>query len=630
MGMKRNVSMSTALLPLLMVGTAQAADYREAPELAGRVEAGQLPPVEERLPSNPLTVQAPEVGVYGGTWRSTVKGNNDEGWIRRSMGYDPLVSFNFEWSDIVPNVAESWEVNDDATVYTFKLREGHRWSDGKPFTSEDVVFAINDVLNNSDYPGERAPTSLLGATATAPDATTVVIELAGPDGMLLSNMATPGGTQLVQFQKAFCSQFHADYDDEANDRATDQGLTGWGEALMNNCGVRRNLNPDRPTLYAWDQVDPYDGINSQVGFVRNPYYFKVDQDGNQLPYLDALQMTQVEDANSIVLMGIAGEIDMTNRHIDSVSNKPVFFDNQEKGGYVLYETLPADMNTAIIQLNLNYEDDGFRDLFQNRDFRVALSHATDREEIIDVLYAGQGEPFQAAPRPESPFYDEELAKQYTEWDPELANEMLDAIGLTERNGSGTRLLPDGRPISIRIDVSSDLGPLLDVLELVKGHWDEVGIALDVRRSERSFVYEQKDNNRHMAHVWKGDGGLGDAQLDARYYLPMNQESAYAGLWAMNWFAPDHEKRQDPPEPVARQLKLYREMNASASDEERAELFRQILEITREQFYTIGISLPPNSFGIATKQMGNVPQSQPYSWTYPTPGPMNTSVLFKKQ
>ena len=618
-----------ASLALLLCVPAIAADYNEAPQLAEKVAAGDLAPLAERLPAEPLVVEAPEVGQYGGTWRSAVKGNNDEGWIRRSSGYDPLVKFTMEWDAIEPNIAKSYEVNDDATVYTFKLREGHKWSDGKPFTSEDLVFAINEVINSPEYPGIRPP-ALLGAKASAPDPTTLVIELPEANGMLLTELASVDGTQVVQFQKEFCSQFHPAYNPDADKNAKDSGLTGWAEMIFLHCGVQRNRDADRPTLYAWDQVDDYDGINSPIRFERNPYYFKVDQAGNQLPYLDALSMTQVEDVNSIVLMGIAGEIDMTNRHIDSVANKPVFFDNQEKGGYHLYSTVPADMNTMIFQLNLNYEDEGFRKLFQEKDFRVALSLGTDRQEIIDTLYVGLGEPYQAAPRPESPFYDEELAKQFTEYDPDRANAMLDELGLTERNEDGIRLLPDGRPLRIRIDVTTDIGQMLDILELVRPQWQEIGVDLDARKAERSYVYELKDTNRHMAHAWKGDGGLGDAQIDARYYVPSDLESAFAVQWAKTFFQPDAADKETPPPAVAAQIEDYKQMFLKPTEEERAALFKKVLDTAKDQFYTIGISLPPLSFGIATNEMGNVPEKQPYSWIYPTPGPMHTSILFKRQ
>ncbi|QDY70655.1 ABC transporter substrate-binding protein [Qingshengfaniella alkalisoli] len=622
------ITTSMAVFSILWTGNA-VAEYTEAPVLDQRVQNADLPPVTERLPEDPLVLEALEIGTYGGTWRSTVKGNNDEGWIRRSAGYDPLIRYTFDWNGIAPNIASSWDVSDNGLVYTFHLRAGHKWSDGTPFTAEDVLFAVNDVINSDDFVGAR-PAALFGVVASAPDPQTVVMTLPAPNSLFLEHLAAVDGVQLVNMQKAFCSQFHPDYNSDADAAAQSAGMTGWGEAMMINCGVTRARNPDRPTLSAWIQKVPYDGINTPVTFERNPYYFKVDQAGNQLPYIDNLRMTQVEDTNAIVLMGVAGEIDLTNRHIDSVTNKPVFYDNQEKGGYRLYDTIPSDMNTAIIQLNLTYEDDGFRTLFRNKDFRIALSHGIDRTEIIDAVYAGQGEPYQAAPRPESSFYNGELAKQYTEWSPDKANELLDKIGLTERNDDGVRLLPDGRPIRIRLDVVSDNAIYSDIMELVQLQLEDIGIGLDVRKAERSFVYEQKNNNKHMAHVWKGDGGLGDGIIDARHYLPMHQESAYAPLWARNWFDPGNPEIEEPPAEVTRQLDLYKKMYEAPTVEKRDELFRQILDIAQDQFYSIGISLPPNGFGIASNKMGNVPDNQPNSWVYPTPGPMNTSLLFFKE
>lgn len=625
-GMKR---LGTALLVSAALGLPGVAGaYEEAPQLADMVKAGTLPSVDERLPANPYVVDGWEVGQYGGTWRSAVKGTFDNGWIRRAVGYDPLLRYNYDWSEVIPGVAESFEVNDDATVFTLKLREGHKWSDGKPFTAHDVVFFLEDVIKREDYPGSRNA-DFLKLSAEAVDDLTLVLTSSVPNGLLTQRLASVDGDELTRFQKDFCSQFHPDYNPDADANAKAEGLTGWGEAMQNSCSSDRNRNADRPTLYPWKLTNDYDGINTPITFERNPYYYKVDSAGNQLPYLDNLTMTQVEDVNAIVLKGIAGEIDFMNRHIATVANKPVFFDNQEEGDYSIYETIPADMNTAIIQLNLNYEDEGFRNLFQTKDFRVALSLGMDRQEIIDVVYAGQGEPWQASPRPTSPFHNEQLAKQYTEWDPDQANEILDGLGLTERNGEGIRLMADGRPISIRMDVTTDLGPFLDIMELVASHWEEIGIDLDARQAERSLVYELKDSNQEMAHVWKGDGGLGDAVLDPRYYFPFSTESAFAIAWATEYMTPGEGLAQTPSEPAAKQQALYREFGQTASAEKRTEIFKEILAIAAEEFWVIGVSLPASEYGIARNDMGNIPQNQPYSWVYPNPGPMHTAVVYKK-
>lgn len=612
-----------------LTAPALAADYGEAPELAEMVAAGTLPPVEERLPENPLVVEGWEIGQYGGTWRSAVKGNFDNGWIRRSVGYDPLLRYNYDWSEIVPSVAESIEINDDATVFTLKLRKGHKWSDGTPFTAHDVVFAIEDVMKTPDYPGGRMA-DFISLDAEAVDDHTLVLTSPTPNGLLPDRLAAVDGGQLTRFQKAFCSQFHPKYNPDADANAKAAGLTGWGAAMHNSCDVDRNGNADRPTLSPWKLTIDYDGINTPLTFERNPYYYKVDAEGNQLPYIDDLSMTQVEDTNAIVLKAIAGEIDFMNRHIATVANKPVFFDNQESGDYYIYDTIPADMNIAIIQLNLTYEqDEALRELFNEKDFRIALSHGIDRQEIIDVVYAGQGEPWQASPRPSSPFHNEQLAKQYTEWDPDRANELLDGLGLTERNGDGIRLL-NGEPISIRMDVTTDLGPFLDIMELVDAQWEEIGIDLDARQAERSLVYEMKDSNQHMAHIWKGDGGLGDAVLDPRYYFPFSTESAYALPWAAEFNTPGEGMAQTPPPAVAKQHELYNQFRQEPSAERRTELFKEILQIAADEFWVIGVALPATEYGVARNDMGNIPQNQPYSWVYPNPGPMHTAVLYKKQ
>lgn len=613
----------------LLTQGALAADYTQAPALDAAVKEGKLPPVAERLPDTPFAITAPEVGKYGGTWNSALKGASDEVWIRRTAVFEPMLTYDLNWTGVFPNIAESWSSNEDATVWTLKLRKGHKWSDGTPFTSEDVVFAINDVLTDPSYPGEPVPW-ITGAKAEAPDAQTVVITLPKPNALFHEYLAGAESPQLAHFPKAFCGQFHPKYNPDADKLAQEAKLPNWQQLMVQKCDIIAGGAPERPSIAAWLPKVANNGLTASVDWERNPYYYKVDQNGQQLPYLDALHMARVEDTNSIVMLGVAGKLDFTARHIDTAANKPVFYDNQEKGNYRLYSTLPADMNTAVISFNMNTDDKALADLFQKKDFRVAMSLATDREEIIEVVFAGQGKPWQAAPRPESKFYDEELATQFTEYDPDKANEMLDALGLDKRNSAGIRLLPDGRPLELRLDLASNVGQQFDVMELIVGQWAEVGVKLDLRKAEPGFVNEQRNANKHMIDVWKGDGGLGDAILDARYYVPSHRRSAYAMKWAMNYYAPDNPMREDAPEAVQKQMATYQEIFRTPDEAKRDELFREVLNTAKDQFYTIGISLPASGYGVATNVMHNVPENQPNAWVYLTPGPMNTPLLWKDQ
>jgi peptide/nickel transport system substrate-binding protein len=608
---------------------AAAGRYGEAPDLAALVAAGKLPPVEERLPTNPLVVTPlSEIGTYGGIWRSALKGAFDMGWLRRTVAYEPLVAYNFAWDKVVPNVAESFEANADATEFVFHLREGHKWSDGTPFTAHDLVFAITDAIQIPQYFGASRNTHLQGAKATAVDDLTLRIEMPEPNGLFLQHMASVSGMWPLMYQKRYCSRFHIKYNPNADVEAKAAGLTGWPEALYLACDLDNWRDLKRPTLFAWKLTTPYDGLSQLVTFERNPYYFKIDSANNQLPYLDGLWMRQTEAVEDIVLQALNGEIDFMDRHIATQINKPLFIDGREKGDYRLYETVQANMNTAVIELNQNSTNPALNQLFNQRDFRIALSLAIDRPEIIEVLFVSQGEPWQAAPRPESRWYSERLAKQHTEFDPDKANALLDGLGLAERDAEGFRLGPDGKRIAFRVDVTSDVQPYFaDLAEMLQGYWRDIGIQLDVRKSERSYVYENMRANKHDVHLWQGDGGLGDAILDPRYYLPANIESVYALLWAKQLYEPGAADALEPPPAIKRQQDLYIELQRSADPATQDELMMEILEIAANEFRVIGISLPPNGYGIAKTGLGNVPERQPHAWIYPTPGPMGVAQLF---
>lgn len=616
---------------MIAIGTGAAAqDYTQAPDLAALVESGDLAPVEERLPETPLVVEPIDsIGTYGGVWRSSLKGTYDNGWIRRTVAYQPLVAFSYDWSEVVPNVAHKVDVNDEATEFVFHLREGHKWSDGEPFTAHDLEFALNDIMKNPNYTAEKiSGFDWANMTGEAVDDLTFKITLERPDGLMLQQIAGVNGMFLVNAPKHYCQKFMPEFNPDADQEVAATGYDSWSQAIEQIC-YTYYTDENRPTLNPWRQTSPYDGINQIVEFERNPYFFKVDPEGQQLPYIDRVTMVQSENNEDILLKVINGEVDFSNRHFATVTNKPIVFDSQESGGYELISTIDARMNTALLQLNLNHEDPTKRELFLNRDFRVALSLGIDRQEIIDVIYAGQGTPYQAAPRPESQFYNEELATQYTEFDPEEANRILDEIGL-ERGDDGIRLDADGNPIRIQLFTPSDQAELNDVAQLVGDYWSDLGIELDQRNVERSFVYETFRANSHDMHMWWGDGGLGDAVLDPRYYFPMNNESAFAYRWAQWFMNPEGSGSLEPTEPAKQQMELYRELLATGDAEGQAELFSEILDIAQEEFWVIGTVLPAEGYGIASTRMRNVPQDQPYAWIYPQPAPMQVSQLYYAQ
>jgi peptide/nickel transport system substrate-binding protein len=619
---------------------------REAPSLAARVQAGELPPLEERLPSNPLVVDVVDsLGQYGGTWRSGLRGGQDNAWLLRIMGYDYLVRWTPDWDDVIPNLAESFEANEDATEFTFNLREGTRWSDGEPFTADDILFWYEDVLIDEEYSLTHPVANWLTAggepvTVEKVDDYTVKFIFAEPNGLFIQRLATPSGADPTRYAKHYCSQFHPRYNEDNLDELISQNdATDWVNLFELKCGGVPGTpydalwyNAELPTLYAWDLTIPYGGTTTQVIAERNPYYWKVDPEGRQLPYIDRLAAEIGEEVQVLVLRALNGEIDMQDRHIATLDNKAVFADNMDAGGYGFYDTIPSSMNSVAIALNLTHKDPMKREIYQNKDFRIALSHAINRQEIIDVVFVGQGEPYQLAPRPTSPFYNERLAKQYTEHDPALANEILDGL-FPDKNASGYRLGPDGNPIVVDIQVTAVNTSQVDAMELVRGYWEEVGIQTNVSTMDRSLFYTRKDGNEHDVAIWGGDGGL-DVILEPRWYFPFSGESLFAQAWVTWYNNPSGQGAltapEEPPAAVQQQMDLYDQIKATGDAEEQAELMNQLLEIAADQFYAIGIGLPSPGYGIVQNNFHNVPSPHPGAWLYPNPGPTNPQQYWIEQ
>ncbi len=387
-------------------------------------------------------------------------------------------------------------------------------------------------------------------------------------------------------------------------------------------------NKDLPTLHGWLITQPFTGT-TRVTAERNPYYFKVDPEGNQLPYIDRCTYDLAQDNEVVLLKAINGELDMVHSKVNNLQNKAVLTDNQQKGGYRFYETIPSSMNSCIIALNLNAKDPVKRQIFQNKDFRIGLSHAINRQEIIDVVFVSQGEPWQAAPRKETPWYNERLAKQYTEFDLKKANEHLDKA-FPRKDAQGLRLGPNGQPIAFQVEVAGTVSPAwLDTINLIKPMWQKVGVDIQVKNEDRALFYTRKDANEHDAAIWGGDGGLRDAVLDPRWYFPFNNESLFAQPWRY-WYNPPGTllmQPEEPPEATKRQMALYDQIKTTVDEGKQTELFKQILEIAVDQFYVMGIILPPPGYGTVKNNMRNVPERSLAAWLFQNPASTNTSQFF---
>lgn len=603
---------------------------QQAPSLAAMVESGELPPLEERLPTSPRVIEPVErIGTYGGTMNSYLIGGGDTAWLIRLVSYDNLFSWTPEFDGVVPNVVESYDVNENASEYTFYLREGMKWSDGVPFTADDIMFWYEDVELNTDLGSGRPWILATGVgddeqigTIEKIDDYTLRFSFAHPNPLFLETLATPGGDRLTRYPRHYAEQFHIDYSPDTIEAAMEEeGVETWQDLFNLKISSRaRWTNPDLPRLNAWVVTVPYTGDATRVVYERNPYYWKVDPDGNQLPYIDRWEFNIYEDSEVVLLNVLAGEFQYASRHISTAENRPVLFENRESGGYRAIREIPDGSNHTKIAFNLTHPDPVKREIFQNKAFRIGLSHAINRQEISDLLFAGSAEPRQVAPLEESPVYNEQLATQYLEYDVDLANEYLDEAGYSQRNGEGIRLGPDGEPILIRVEVATTQAERVDMMELIQAFWREVGVELEIRAVDRTLMEQRRDSNQYELYVWPAGGGLNPI-LNPRDFLPTEIASLIAPRWAA-WYTTLEEegvRPEEPPAEVKRQLELYSELQSSPPSGHPA-LMSEILQISADQFYTIGTVGNPPGYAFAANKLRNVLDPMPGSWQYPTPGP----------
>ena len=615
---------------LMDVPTSSATDFGQAPILAKQVKDGTLPPIDERLPSTPMIVTPNDkIGAYGGTWKMAQRGTRDHALLIRNIGYEPLLRWTPQWTTTVPNVALSFQPSSDATEFFFRLRPGMRWSDGAPFDADDIIFWYEDILNNPAF-SENVPEWLNAGGNTVQvdkiDETTVAFRFSTPYGLFPTALARPEGVEPVSYPAHFLKPLLPKYNAKADEEARAQGFSGWKDRFINVFGVPGSIDdpsrwhsPDVPTLNAWVLTGVY-GEDDPLIAKRNPYYWKIDPMGRQLPYIDQVAFTRVPSKSAAADAAIAGKVNMQERHVSARADE-ILAANDNLQPFTLIE---SDMNYLTLSLNLNDKDTVLRKIFQDKNFRVALSYAIDREAIISRFAPG-ALPHQAAPRPESPLYRAVLARQFISHDPDLAVDFLAKANLSQKDEDGFLLRPDGKRLSFTIDTEG--ADRFEMLSAVIQYWRDLGIDVTARNLSRDVFVTSREKNDHQASAWGGDGGL-DAMVIPINYLPVSADSSWFATGWANWYVnPDSTDAITPPFPVQEQLALYDLLKATANSEKQMQLMRDILDISADQFYAMGIALPLNRKGVVAKNFHNVPKVMPAAWSYATPAPTNPSQYY---
>ena len=605
--------------------------FKEAPTLDALVKAKKLPPVAQRLPEpSQLLVLKPlnEIGKYGGNWRRAFTGPADHENGNRINSADKILTFDYTGTKIVPSLAREWKVSPDGKTTTIYLRKGAKWSDGKPLTADDFIFWYEDIyLNKNVVPTPFFEFQIGGKDGKMRkiDDYTVAFEFPEPYSFFVyqlagstaigAGLATRGAFQNfggayapAHYLKQFLPKYSSE--DAVNKKAKEMGFDNWVSLLRNRYSWA--LNPDLPVMTPWKTVSP---INTPTwAMERNPYFWGVDTAGNQLPYIDRITMTLAENIEVANLRAIAGEYDLQERHM-GLGKLPVFLENQKKGNYTVRLDPGLYGSDVTLHMGNSYEGDPeIMKLLRNKDFRHALSLGIDRDQLNEAFWLGVGVAGSVAPAPDTIYSPgPEWNGKWAQYDVKQANELLDKVGLTKKDGDGYRMRADGKG-RVRLEmitVGGSFVPFTPVAEMIKQQWKKIGVDLDIKELERNLAFTRDSNNENQIITWANDGSE-VLFLFPRHALPVDAAEAHMGMAFAKWYASNGASGKKPDDPeMIRAFDLFRAAYGM-NEEDRTKAAKELWKIIVEQQWSIGtVGQSPAFMGvrIIKNNMGNIPTRQ---------------------
>ncbi len=569
------------------------------------LDSHDLPPLKERLPDDPaVVVPMAEIGRYGGTARITT---NE--WLT-FPNEEPVLTISADMRTILPNLAESWEVSPDGRRITLTLRKGIKWSDGVPLTSDDFLFVFNDILLNKEY----APVTLRiiedGRAVKVSDLI-FYYEFEEPRPLIENYLAQYGN--FMVFPAHYFRNFHPYYVDREtlDSKLSSMGFITW---MAFYSALRQQLveeSSEPPTLSAHRIVQRTPTV---VRFERNPYYFKVDPTGQQLPYIDAIESRQIDNKEVIAAMSATGQLDFSAYELKT-QDIPLLKLGERSGDIRVLIWNRLHSADVVIQPNYNYDDERLASLYWEHGFREALSISINRDEMNEIIYFGRGTPRQVTAHPSSLMFEPEFATAYTEYDPVRANALLDGLGLDDVDGDGLREYPDGTQLTITLEFMDWETPKGITMELVSMYWREIGIDLRLKIIDQSLQSARAQANEMQMNAWHADR-VTDIMLPISpgWWAPIESswDKTLWNHWA-RWHLTDGRLGTEPPA-VMRELQHWADvMYTTVDPAHRIEVGKKLLASSARNIWTIGtIGLAPQPVVIARNLRG-VPEHGIWGW-----------------
>lgn len=588
----------------------------EIPMLKDQVQSGQLPPMQERLPLKPRVIDFENydktLGKYGGDLRLLMGKAKDLGQIT-VYTYARLVGYAPDYT-IQPDIAEAFVVG-DGKDFTFKLRKGHRWSDGHPLTSEDFRYFWEDMIKNEKLGQKGIPSEML-VDGEEPkfqviDELTFRYTWEKPNPSFLPALAAP--SPLYIYRPAhYMKQFHARYVDEEElaQKVKDANARDWAALHTRMQRQRRPENPDLPTLQAWRNTTA--PPSTRFVFERNPYFHRVDPNGRQLPYIDRLIMSVVSK-DVIAAKAGTGEADLQARYLQ-FSDVPYLKRGEKKNNYTTRLWSLGKGSQVALFPNLNAKDEVWRNIIQDVRFRRALSLGINRKEINEVIYFGLAYPSANTVMPQSALYKPKYSQMWTEYDKEKANALLDEMGLDKRDSDGTRLLPDGRRAEITIETAGESAEETDVLELITDQYREIGLKIFVRSSQRDIFRRRAYSGDTLISVFSGlNNAVATSAMNPEELAPTDQAQLQWPMWGQ--YSGTNTKAGEPinMDSAMVQMQLFNQWMLAESDEERERIWHNMLSGYADEVFTIGTVNNSRQPVVVSNDLRNVPENGIYAW-----------------